>query len=326
MNAAPPSLHPAHLPPGTQVGPWRVVAWAGQGIHGAVYRAVPLRSGHSAPVALKLALRPGDPRLAREALLLSRLRHPSVPRLWDSGSWGEPSARYVHLPADDLYALGMTACRLLTGEYPQWVDPAQDEHGIWQVHTVRTPASLRGVEPSVRAWILRLLSVRPEQRGTAAQFAQALERASHPPPEPTRLPAPAHAAGPWLALAAGLTLLVWAESPEPSVHAPLAEDTLPEPLPGQLRSDAKGRCPRKCQVALNGVCWVPSSMDREECEALGSTGKLFKGLSFCLHLAVGSIPAASTVLVRLYVSVRRTPWGPGITQGCSQGEQLSVDA
>ncbi len=29
---------------------------------------------------------------------------------------------------------------------------------------------------------------------------------------------------------------------------------------------------------------------------------------------------------QLLVSVRRTPWGPGITQGCSQGEQLSVDA
>ena len=54
-------------------------------------------------------------------------------------------------PADDLYALGMTACRLLTGEYPQWIDPTQDEHGTWQVHTVRTPASLRGVEPAVRA-------------------------------------------------------------------------------------------------------------------------------------------------------------------------------
>ncbi len=199
------------------------------------------------------------------------------------------------------------------------VDPAQDEHGTWQVHTVRTPASLRGVEPSVRACILRLLSVRPEQRGTAAQFAQALERASHPPPQPASLPAPARVAWPWLAMAAGLTLLVWAgwavserfegrtsiaqaraeaasqpdagtaglgeamstasaaESPEPSVHVPLAEDTLPDPQPGQTRPDAKGRCPHKRQVALNGACWVP--MDREECEALGSThnSKLFKG-------------------------------------------------
>ena len=61
------------------------------------------------------------------------------------------------------------------------------------------------------------------------------------------------------------------------MHAPLAEDALPEPLPGQLRPDAKGRCPRKHQVALNGACWVPMPVEREECEATGSNGKLFKG-------------------------------------------------
>ncbi|MFL5349312.1 MAG: serine/threonine-protein kinase [Hyalangium sp.] len=323
-SAAPPSLHPAHLPPGTQVGPWRVVEWAAQGIHGAVYRAVPRHSERSQPVALKLALRPEDPRFAREALLLSRLRHPSIPRLWDSGSWHspegllypwlamewvdgvplypwalqpaassrecfrvlaqlasalhalhalgavhrdlkgenvlvrssdgramltdfglgsfpgaelltppalclgtplyrspqaglfqlnsrqEPSARYIPLPEDDLYALGMTACRLLTGDYPQWVNPERDEHGIWQVKTVRTPASLRGVEPPVRAAILRLLSVRPEQRGTAAAFAEVLERAAPPPPQRAKPPAPARGVWPWLALAASLTLVVWA--------------------------------------------------------------------------------------------------------------------
>ena len=59
------------------------------------------------------------------------------------------------------------------------------------------------------------------------------------------------------------------------MHTPLAEDSLPEPVPGQLRPDAKGRCPHKRQLALNGACWVP--MDPEECEALGSNGKLFKG-------------------------------------------------
>lgn len=80
-SAASRSLHLARLPEGTQVGPWHVVAWAGQGVHGAVYRAVPLRSVHLSPVALKLVLRPEDPRFAQEALLLSRLRHPSVPRL-----------------------------------------------------------------------------------------------------------------------------------------------------------------------------------------------------------------------------------------------------
>ncbi|HYI01905.1 MAG TPA: serine/threonine-protein kinase [Hyalangium sp.] len=45
------------------------------------------RCRHSPPVALNVALLPRDPRFAREQELLSRLRHPSVPRLWDSGEW-----------------------------------------------------------------------------------------------------------------------------------------------------------------------------------------------------------------------------------------------
>jgi eukaryotic-like serine/threonine-protein kinase len=421
------------LAPGTEVGPWRVVAWAGQGVHGAVYRAVARDSGQALTVALKVALRPGDPRSGREAELLSRVRHPSVPRLWGSGTWEAPdgtsypwlamewvdgvplyrwawqpgassrecvrvlaqlasalaalhalgavhrdlkgenvlvrdsdgramltdfglgsfpgaelltppdvclgtplyrspqaglfeinsrrdgSARFVHQPADDIYALGMTACRLLTGEYPEWVDPTQDENGTWQVHTVRTPASLRGVEPTVRALILRMLAVRPEQRGTAAELASALKRASCPPPERTMPRGHMRLQWPWLALAASLTLTVWAgwavhkrparktslaqaraetvspqdvgtaglgeatststtaQAPEPTVHAPLADDSLPEPQSGQMRPDAKGRCPRKHQVALNGACWVPLDLAREQCESLGSNGKLFKG-------------------------------------------------
>ncbi|WP_224245968.1 serine/threonine-protein kinase [Hyalangium gracile] len=425
-DAVPLSDAPAPLPAGTQVGPWRVVAWAGQGAYGAVYRAVPVHAQHLPPVALKVALRPGDARFFREAQLLSRMSHPSVPRLRDSGTWQSPegtlhpwltmewvegvplyhwawnpavssrecfgvlaqlaralqalhemgalhrdfkgenvlvrradgramltdfglgcfpgaerltpagvclgtplyrspeagefelnrrhhrSAPYVHTPADDLYALGMVGCRLLTGEYPEWVEPTQDEQGTWRVRRVRTPASLRGVEPSVRACLVRLLSVSPEQRGTAAECAEVLEQASRPP----------WAMGPrwsWLAMAAGLTLVVWsgwtvaarfeekgslalvrteeessldagtaglgeaaasasmAQSLEPSAPAPLAEEPPPDPQPGQVRPDAKGRCPHKRQVALNGACWVPLNL--EECEALGSNGnaKMFKG-------------------------------------------------
>ncbi|WP_224240335.1 serine/threonine-protein kinase [Hyalangium gracile] len=410
-----------------------MVAWAGQGVHGAVYRAEPRHCAQGLPVALKVALRPGDPRFAREAELISRVRHPSVPRLWDSGTWqspagtlfpwlamewvegvplyrwgghpdvssrecfrvlaqlaralealhaqgavhrdfkgdnvlvrssdgramltdfglgsfpgaelltppgaclgtplyrspqagmfevnsrGDGSVRFVHQPADDLYALGMAACRLLTGEYPEWVDPAQDEHGRWRVRTVRTPASLRGVEPTVRASILRMLAVRPEQRGTAAEHAEALERASRQPLERTGPRGSARLGWPWLAMTAGLALSVWtgwavserlaekptpaqvrievagprdagtaglgeavssastAQAPEPSAPAPLAEDSLPEPQPGQLRPDARGRCPRKAQVVLNGACWVPFDAAREQCESLGGNGKLFKG-------------------------------------------------
>jgi hypothetical protein len=58
----------------------------------------------------------------------------------------------------------------------------------------------------------------------------------------------------------------------------MAEEPLPEPQPGQLRPDAKGRCPRKQQVSLNGGCWMVSSSESEDCAALG--GQMFKGTCY----------------------------------------------
>ena len=51
-------LHPGLLPPGTPVGPWRVVDWAGQGAHGAVYRAVRIGQEHLPPVSFQRIGRP----------------------------------------------------------------------------------------------------------------------------------------------------------------------------------------------------------------------------------------------------------------------------
>jgi serine/threonine protein kinase len=291
-TSPPPDLHPARLPPGTQVGLWRVEAWAGCGVHGAVYRAVPMDNPLAAPVALKVALFPNNPRFAREVEVLSRAHHPSLPELYGHGAWQAPdgalhpflamqwvdgvplyeqarlqppsflqvprwlgqlaealvameargvvhrdvkggnmlvrrsdgramlmdfgtgiypgaatltppqwfpgtpayrspeswlfelqfsrdaTARYQASPADDLYALGVTACRLLTGEYPEPGAPLQDEHGRWHLEAVIPPRALLGgpqVEPYLRDMTLRLLSVEREERGTAAQWAEAPE-------------------------------------------------------------------------------------------------------------------------------------------------------
>ena len=85
-----PPLDPERLPLGTLVGPWRVVERQGRGAYGAVYRAFGAAEA-TGPVALKLALHPRDERFAREAELLTRIRHPSVPRLLDQGHW-QPSS------------------------------------------------------------------------------------------------------------------------------------------------------------------------------------------------------------------------------------------
>jgi serine/threonine protein kinase len=455
-------LHP--LSPATQVGHWRVEALQGQGAYGAVYRAVRVGQEHQGPVALKLALYPWDARFAREAQLLSRLHHPSIPHLLDRGvlrhpsgaeypflvmewvdgtplyTWAEqqapsPSrlcqllaqlaralqalhdagavhrdvkgdnvlvrhldgravlidfgschfqgahrltwqslapatpaylsaqAQLFHLrsvrnrdayyppsAADDLYALGITAFRLVTGQYPPAMDVQRDEEGNWQVISPDPRPLLEShprVQPLLREWILRLLSDAPEARGTAAQLAEALEAMQNEPVPalppssapategaPPNAPLPLGAGErlarprpmvrgrawkPWLALAAtgvcavlGWTVRPVQVAPEhvstcprqagsshlpdagvaavgdssptgpvtpakpSSKQQPLAQQSPPEPRPGQIRPDSKGRCPGRLEVPINGGCWVEqTSMPADAC--LESGYVLLKG-------------------------------------------------
>jgi eukaryotic-like serine/threonine-protein kinase len=79
--------NPASLKVGTRIGPWRVVAWRGQGTYGAVYLVVREGDVQAIPYALKMALHARDKRFQREVELLSRTRHPNVPRLYGQGEW-----------------------------------------------------------------------------------------------------------------------------------------------------------------------------------------------------------------------------------------------
>jgi serine/threonine protein kinase len=390
-----PEQYPPRLPSGTQLGPWRVEAWQGQGAYGAVYRAVRVGQEHAGPVALKLALNPWDARFAREAELLSRLSHPSIPRLVDRGRlrlpsgvdhpyfvmewiegtplyiWAQqqsPSHRQVcqvlaqlaraleavhsagavhrdvkgdnvlvrvldrlpvlidfgscHLqgaarltwqslppitpaylspqaalfelrlvrqrdayyspsPADDLYALGVTAYRLVTGHYPPELQPHQDDAGNWYVVSPDPRPLLDNtsrVQPLLREWILRLLSEEPEQRGTTAQLAQALEAeaARHtealtpvraPPPEVVSKPAmsvekeqPRTQAqwrprffGSWLALAASVAIAVvlW--------RLPRPEAVSPGDVPANPPGQAQAHLPDAGAAAGNSAPSTPPS-------------------------------------------------------------------
>ena len=87
----PGSLNPASLLPGARVGPWRIVDARGRGTYGAIYLAEGVAPEASGLVALKLALHPWDERFGREAELLSRIRHPAVPRLLRHGQWLSPA-------------------------------------------------------------------------------------------------------------------------------------------------------------------------------------------------------------------------------------------
>jgi hypothetical protein len=346
----PTELDPAHLPPGTKVGPWRVVSKKAQGTYGTVYRAVSSGQDEPVPVALKLARHPEDPRFSREATLLSRLDHPSIPLVLDHGRWRSPSgaaypyltmawvegtplyewarehaptsrqvlgllahlaralqathraggvhrdvkgdnvlvrhedtravltdfgsanhrgavrltwrtqppgtpayrspeawrfllrfglasdAHYLAAPADDLFALGVTAYRLVTGQYPPSPEPGQPEALAWEPEGSgpRPPHELNPrVEPGLGALILRMLSVSPEARGTAKDLAEALELAAQgaapgldqplfqqAPPPPADQKAPGKRVGTparalrwmlWLApVTGGVLLAIWA--------------------------------------------------------------------------------------------------------------------
>jgi serine/threonine protein kinase len=256
----------------------------GIGSHGVVFRAVHKDRPEAGSYALKVARKAGDERFTREAHLLSRIHHPSVPRLETSGRWrshdGEdypylvmqwvegislyawalehgitlrqvlgqlaqaaraleavhqkgvhrdvkggnirvsdeghavlldfgscwypgappltgnalppvtPPYRspqqvmfgyalergwqgvYKAPPADDLYALGVTAYRLLTGRYPPSLS---DFDGSTQVVPLEAPRGLNDVCPELGELIVRLLSEDPKARGSARGVAEELE-------------------------------------------------------------------------------------------------------------------------------------------------------
>ncbi|SEU30661.1 serine/threonine-protein kinase [Stigmatella erecta] len=287
---------PTRLPPGTRVGPWELREWRGRGSYGTVYRAVRRGNPDVAEVALKLASHSEDPRFAREVALLSRLRHPNVPRLFDQGAWLNAAGRahpylvmewvdgislyawaarhaptsrqvlrvlsqvasalaqtvevgavhrdvkgdnilvrggaeghaflmdygsgyyagaerltpplfppatpryrspeawayaqragldaerpYEVQPADDVFALGVSAYRLVTGTYPPSTEPWDTASQVWSQDGVgpRSPQELNPrVAPHLSSLILCMLSSKPEHRATPSELAKALNGAT----------------------------------------------------------------------------------------------------------------------------------------------------
>jgi serine/threonine protein kinase len=231
-----------------------------------------------------------------------------------------PNSYYAPTPADDLFALGVTAYRLVMGQHPPALDVQEDEQEKWHV-TMPDPRPLLEsnprVQPVLREWILRLLSEAPEQRGSMGQLAEALEAEAQKRPRPL---AKERAWRPWLALAAAAVAVVavvpWSRSgpaPVSSEHiatsaqgdaqaqvpdagtAAVGDSTPTEPrAPSppeqeqkpvsqdspfihnadqprrQAKPDAKGQCPGRKHVRLNGACWAEiASMDAEECGRSG---------------------------------------------------------
>ena len=174
----PDSPLPAH---GSLVGSWIVGRNIGSGSYGTVFRVVN-----------------------------SRIHHPSVPRFEGRGAWKGPDGEaypyvvmqsvegislyawalehgltsyavvgygwqgyYEPEPTDDLYSLGVTAYRLLAGDYPPSEPGAAD--GSQKVVRLEAPRKVNEVCPELGNLIERLLAEDPAARGSAQAMAEELE-------------------------------------------------------------------------------------------------------------------------------------------------------
>lgn len=88
----------------------------------------------------------------------------------------DEDARWVAQPSDDLYALGVTAYRLVTGTYPPPVSETGDLRGV--LRRLPRPSELAMVSPELDALIMPLLSEDAAARGSTETVAEALERAA----------------------------------------------------------------------------------------------------------------------------------------------------
>lgn len=212
-----------------------------------------------------------------------------------------PVVPYAPGPADDVYALGVTAFRLVTGEYPFQEDPAT---GSW--HHVDTAA------PSARALNPRCCEALEQAAREAGPEADVPLFAREAPPREETSAAPPRVVRPaperfWLAaasvggalalggawwlgahsdvedsamvhasareeakdggtVAVGDSVLTAPVAPDraPFPGAPLAVEVPPKPFPGQRRPDANGRCLRS-QVPIHGGCWIKLTVDLKDC-------------------------------------------------------------
>jgi predicted Ser/Thr protein kinase len=231
------------------------------------------------------------------------------------GNWRTQGAHYESRPADDLYALGVTAYRLVTGMYPP---PGTDPEALKAQFQMplpqrRPPHELnRRVVPELSALIERMLAKEPEARGTAREVAEAAESAAeHARPE---------ANVPFLDL----------ERPEAGARAAPAK-TVPVRRKQLLRSWPRrpGFAAAAFVLLAVGTCWM-SPGPHEEPPALvqaEAPGAGTRGLGDSMHTSQ-SAAQEPTVALRTKTIAQQVPDDPlpgQIRPPCRTTAQVAIN-
>jgi hypothetical protein len=121
----------------------------------------------------------GAPPLTWQALPPNTMEYCSPEALRFYLKWRpDLGASYAATPADDVWALGVMAYRLVTGVYPPCpVDPDAEEAGRKDGPEPEPPEARVTVCKELAALIRRMLSREPLERGSAEEIAEALEHA-----------------------------------------------------------------------------------------------------------------------------------------------------
>jgi eukaryotic-like serine/threonine-protein kinase len=167
-------------------------------------------------------LPPGTPGYRSPEAVLHRLR-------WRQSS-GEP---YQATPADDVYALGVTAWRLMTGNYPPPYEPVEAPEGS---------VDLRLPPPPPSAWLTELRKPVEEPAAVAQEAREGNQEEGR---------------------TAGLMDAVHegsAGSAPPAEHRWLSLEVPKTPLQGQARPPCK-----KGEVVIHGGCWGRPQVSTPPC-------------------------------------------------------------